>query len=315
MQSNRRLWRIRLGQHGVVAEECFSDGSAGLGFDIHEDLTGKFPEKWREFNAIYIPVWLEANPGKSRIAAGLSCGALWSFGYGIKVDDVLMAPAPDGRFHFGTLSGEYYYEPENRFPHRRRVDWSGPVVDRDSLSDGLLRSIRGPLSLVETTKHADEIDALLAGTQPPVISVADPDVEDPAVFALEQHLEDFLVTNWDQTSLADDYELVQEEGEVIAQQFPTDTGPIDILAVSKDNSELLVIELKRGRASDVVVGQVQRYMGYVVSELATEDQQVRGVIIALEDDQRLRRALTVAPNVSFYRYRVRFDLEKGDIDP
>ena len=78
---------------------------------------------------------------------------------------------------------------------------------------------------------------------------------------------------------------------------------------------MLVIELKRGRASDVVVGQVQRYMGYVVSELATENQRVRGVIIALEEDQRLRRALTVAPNISFYRYRVRFDLEKCEIDP
>ena len=34
----------------------------------------------------------------------------------------------------------------------------------------------------------------------------------------------------------------------------SDTGPIDVLAVSKDKKELLVLELRRGRASDAVVG-------------------------------------------------------------
>ena len=123
-----------------------------------------------------------------------------------------------------------------------------------------------------------------------------------------------MVANWDQTPLASNYNLLEQDGEIVAQQFPTDTGPIDILAVSKDDSELLVIELKRGRAADVVVGQVLRYMGYVTSELATESQRVRGAIVALEDSKRLRRALSVAPNVSFYRYRVHFDLEKQGVE-
>ncbi len=51
-------------------------------------------------------------------------------------------------------------------------------------------------------------------------------------------------------------------------KYPTDTGPIDILALRKDGKELLVVELKKGRASDAVIGQVQRYMGYVMDELA-----------------------------------------------
>ena len=90
-----------------------------------------------------------------------------------------------------------------------------------------------------------------------------------------------------------------------------DTGPIDILAISHDGSELLVVELKRGRVSDSVVGQIQRYMGYVQGELAEPGQSVRGVIIALEDDLRVRRALAVAPNIDFYRYEVNFKLHKA----
>ena len=36
---------------------------------------------------------------------------------------------------------------------------------------------------------------------------------------------------------------------------------MDILAISKDKSELLVVELKKGRASDVVVGQIHDIWG------------------------------------------------------
>lgn len=59
------------------------------------------------------------------------------------------------------------------------------------------------------------------------------------------------------------------------------------------------------------VGQIQRYMGYVKDELAEADQQVKGVIIALEDDLRIRRALSVAQNIEFYRYQLSFRLIKG----
>ena len=71
------------------------------------------------------------------------------------------------------------------------------------------------------------------------------------------------------------------------------------------------MELKKGRASDYVVGQIQRYMGYVLEELAEDGQEVCGVIIALEDDIRIRRALAVAKNIDFYRYQVSFKLFKN----
>jgi restriction system protein len=80
------------------------------------------------------------------------------------------------------------------------------------------------------------------------------------------------------------------------------------LAISKDKTRLLVVELKKGRASDAVVGQIQRYMGYVKEELAESGQSVEGVIIALEDDLRIKRALVVAAGIRFFRYQVSFKL-------
>jgi restriction system protein len=49
-------------------------------------------------------------------------------------------------------------------------------------------------------------------------------------------------------------------------------------------------------------------MGYLKEQVATPDQTVEGIIIALEDDQRLHWALAAVPNVTFYRYRIDFQL-------
>jgi restriction system protein len=120
-----------------------------------------------------------------------------------------------------------------------------------------------------------------------------------------------LVQNWKQTELGKHYEIFEEDGEIVGQQYPSDTGPIDILALSKDKKTILVVELKKGRVSDNVVGQIQRYMGYVKEELAEKDQTVKGVIIGLDDDIRIRRALSVTNNIEFYRYKVNFQLYKS----
>ncbi|MDO5863431.1 MULTISPECIES: hypothetical protein [Paenarthrobacter] len=80
--------------------------------------------------------------------------------------------------------------------------------------------------------------------------------------------------------------------------------------ISKDGKRILVIELKRGRASDAVVGQIQRYMGFVQDTMLEPGQGVEGLIIALDDDKKIRRALSVASNIRFMRYRVEFHLEE-----
>lgn len=51
------------------------------------------------------------------------------------------------------------------------------------------------------TKHAEEIEGFLEGNAPAKLMATDELVEDPFVFALEKHLEDFLVQNWTSTEL------------------------------------------------------------------------------------------------------------------
>ncbi len=51
-------------------------------------------------------------------------------------------------------------------------------------------------------------------------------------------------------------------------------------------------------------------MGYVQEELVEAGQTVQGIIIALEDDQRISRALSLVPSIVFYRYQVSVKLIK-----
>jgi restriction system protein len=300
--------RVMLGKKSLHAAECFAGGFIGADFGIKQDLTGRLPDEWRPFNKEFIPVYLAAHPEKTRVAAGLSCGFLWTICKGIKRGDWVLCPDGDGSYRVGEVTSDYEYVPSGILPHRRRVRWLDRPISRADMSDSLRNSTGAIGTCSNVAQYADEIERLMSGASPKLDEEDGAKVEDAVTFALEKHLENFLVENWRHTELGKDYSILEEEGDIVGQQYPTDTGPIDILAVSKDKKRLLVVELKKGRASDAVVGQIARYMGYVQEELAEDGQIVEGVIIALEDDTRIRRALSVMRGVRFYRYQINFKL-------
>ena len=300
-----------LGPGGKYSEECYKGNFIGVDFDINMNLSGKFPENWREFNKKFIPVWFEKNPDKSKVSAGLACGMLWTVSKGLKIGDMVLCPDGRGNYYVGELSSDYSYHPDQILQHRRDVKWYPVIIERSVMSSTLQRSTGSGGTVCDITKYAEEIESLIGGKKPPKIISTDPEIEDPSTFALEKHLEEFLVQNWNSTALGKKYKIFEDNGDLVGQQYPSDTGPIDILAISKDKKTLLVVELKKGRASDSVIGQIQRYMGYVKEELAEPDQQVKGIIIALEDDLRLKRALSVTNDIKFYKYKISFQLEEA----
>lgn len=304
----RRIFRVMSGRGSFFAAEAREKGVIGVDWFPGENLSDRLPEKWREFNASFIPLYMKENPEKSKIAAGLSCGFTWTVAKGIKIGDLVLTPNGKGQYFVGEVTSEYIYAPGENLPHRRNVSWYPDVIDRASMTQELRFSAGSIGTVSELTRYAAELESLIS-SPPAVNPFVDPEVIDDEVsFALEAQLQQFLVANWEGTELGKKYDIYTDEGARVGVEYPTDTGRIDILAVSKDGRELLVVELKRGRVSDKVVGQIQRYMGFVVEELAGEGQSVRGAIIGFEDDANLRRALVVAPNISFFRYEVKFRL-------
>jgi len=128
------------------------------------------------------------------------------------------------------------------------------------------------------------------------------------LFYMEQQLEDFIIANWDSTSLGKEYDLIYEDGNLKSQQFITPVGRMDILARDKKTGSYVVIELKRNQTSDDTIGQVTRYMGWVKQELG--DAGVKGVIIAGSYDQRLDYARVMMPELDIFIYEVQFNLKE-----
>ena len=129
------------------------------------------------------------------------------------------------------------------------------------------------------------------------------------LFYMENQLEDFIISNWDNTQLGKKYDLIYEEGDLKSKQYRTDIGIIDILARDKKTNSYVVIELKRNQTSDDTVGQLMRYMGWVKREL--KDNNVKGIIIAGKYDKKLDYALEYAPfDTDVFIYNVSFTLNE-----
>jgi hypothetical protein len=128
-------------------------------------------------------------------------------------------------------------------------------------------------------------------------------------FVLEKHLEDFLVANWESTELGKNYELIEEDEDLVSQQYPTNIGKIDLLVKEKKNGNYVVIELKRGQTNDDTVGQLARYMGWI-KENKADGKEVKGIIIARGVDEKLKYALAMIENTEVLVYRLNFELSK-----
>jgi hypothetical protein len=133
---------------------------------------------------------------------------------------------------------------------------------------------------------------------------------DESEFAIEKHLEDFLIANWEKTDLGRRYELIEQDGELASQQYPTKVGTIDLLVRDKKSKDYVVIELKKGQSGDQTAGQLARYMGWVRENLA-KGKKVQGLVIANSIDEKLRLALSENPNAAAMTYKVNFTLERA----
>lgn|SRR3989338_7085171 len=127
-------------------------------------------------------------------------------------------------------------------------------------------------------------------------------------FVLEKYLEEFIVSNFDK--IFKDKLILYKDPDTgdVAQQYQTEVGKIDILAKERSSNSFVVIELKKGEESDKVVAQTLRYMGWVKENLCEDDQEVKGMIICKEADDKLKFALKMVNNVGLKHYSISFEL-------
>lgn len=103
-----------------------------------------------------------------------------------------------------------------------------------------------------------------------------------------------------------------ESGLVLAQkgiEYQTEAGRIDILANDK-NGNPVVIELKAGKAKDNALGQLLGYMGCMRSHTQTQGENLRGILVASDFEQRVVYAARGLPTVKLVKYKVSFELQE-----
>lgn len=237
--------------------------------------------------------------------------SMWRFWHEIKAGDVIVARKGTKRIAgIGIVTRTAFYDSSRGYDRVDKltddyysnfigVQWHN--LPRDKGFDKPVFAFQAIYEISETRYKAFTGEDSIAPVD------TDEEVEEKSEFVLERYLEEFIVSNFDRTFKGRLVLYRDAEGN-IAQQYPTDIGTIDILAEEPATDSFVVIELKKGRESDKVIGQTLRYMGWVAENLCKEGQKVRAVIICKEADPKLLYALRMTNNIEVKGYLLDFRL-------
>lgn len=120
--------------------------------------------------------------------------------------------------------------------------------------------------------------------------------------SLERDLQSYLSSNLDE--IEEGLELVDN-----GIEYKTNAGLIDLLAKDK-NGNYVVIELKAGKGKDAVIGQTLGYIGALSKERGIDN--VRGIIVASDFEDRLKYAVSAINNLVLIKYALTFDFTSVD---
>ena len=199
-----------------------------------------------------------------------------------------------GKDRVGNLTGDYYANFLNVKWEKKETEFDRPIFPMFTIWE-----------IPEQKYHS-----FIKGE---ISEEAEEEIKERQEFVLEKYFEDFIVSNFEkinfEKAFGNKLQLYKDE-EGVGQQYPTDIGNIDILAKEPKTNSYVVIELKKGRESDKVVGQILRYMGWVKENLSKEGEGVKGLIICKERDDKLNYALKAIPgsNIGVKQYKINFQL-------
>jgi len=282
-----------------VWEYDLNNGTIAIGWRDLGDVSGMSKP---ELESKYKEVYGEIN--------NKDINAIWRFYNEISLGDIIISRKGTKKIiGIGTVTGKPFYNEEMGkervgtltdffYPNFIHVKWEKKEIEFDKI-------VFSFYTLYEISE--EKFHSLTKGE----IAEERPDEETESEFVLEKYLEDFIISNFD-SIFRGKYSLYSDSEGNIGQQYPTEVGNIDILARELESNSYIVIELKKGRESDKVVGQILRYMGWVKENLCREGENVKGLIICKDKDEKLDYALTfVQDSVKVKYYKVNFQL----IDP
>jgi restriction system protein len=251
-----------------------------------------------------------AYPDRSPASKRYIRKTIWTFSHEINHGDFVIARRGLKVLEAeGQVSRSAFYEPGKNpsldHPRFLGVSWKKPPHRKVFLTSVFIQNT------IQTVTEEDFQKLLERSVTEPATSEAPGGVEEDRIgIILEKYLQELMVGNFD-TIFKGELTIFKDADGKGGQQYPTDVGPIDILAFEPNSKSFVVIELKRGRSSDQVIGQTLRYMGWVKEELCNDGQAVKGLIICGEPDTKLSYALKMTKNIDVRYYDLSFKFKEA----
>ena len=137
--------------------------------------------------------------------------------------------------------------------------------------------------------------------------------EKELLFPVESHLRDFIAQNIGVIKVnGHSLRLYTDDNGRDGIEYPTDVGPIDILAIDEDDN-FVVFELKLSRGTDKAMGQLSRYMGWIKRNLS-KNKKVKGIIVAKNVNEKLKYAASIIPDINLFEYTLNFQIQEVSMD-
>jgi len=232
---------------------------------------------------------------------------IWNFLHEISIGDYILARKGTKKLiGHGIVKGTPYYDvsagkdrvgnlTENYYPYLIPVEWEQKDISYSDIVFSFYTMYE-----IDEEKYKELIPEPTPTEQLPE-------------FVMEKYFEEFIIKNFDKIfkgrlTLYNDQEESKAQQRIMLDDENKQIGRLDLLA--KDSSgNFVVIELKKGKESDQVIGQLLRYMGWVKEKLCIDTQDVRGLIICKKIDSKLKYSLIpVADKISVKEYTMDFKL-------
>lgn len=307
----KNYWVIHMGEANKFADYSYKNNLVAVGWnEINQDLSEYWKLNKKEFFKESLPIISKTYPNQNPKAHSMIAGKLFRFYDLMQIGDIVVVPnTQEGKIYIGSIEGSYFFQSEIidefNYQHRRKISWL-KIIEITNTSQEFRNSMNAMMTVFGINKYSTEIESLLTKNLPTE------NIENLEAFGLESQLEDFIVENWNKLMLGKNYEIMKEDGEIIGQQYITPVGRIDILAKNKNEKEWLVIELKKGKSSDQVIGQTLRYISWIKENEASAEENVKGLIITKDHDEKLKYSLKATQNIELMNYSVNFHLNKSE---
>jgi len=148
------LWLIRAGAHGEYEQRFLDEGKVyltweGLKYNLAERI------EWEGLKELLS----EAYPEYSKKSISNQAGQVWAFYHRIEVGDWIVMPSKlKPAIHFGEITGDYKFAPNNEDPfyHPRKIKWIGKDIPRTNFDQDLLYSFGAFMTVCEIKRNDAE---------------------------------------------------------------------------------------------------------------------------------------------------------------